>query len=78
VARLIEVLKVLSKLELVCVLPLVPGAESYVRDPFLLNAFVENLYNAWREYERFVVVDSRDGHAWISGLIAPSTPPSRR
>jgi hypothetical protein len=60
VARLIEVLKVLSKLELVCVLPLVPEAGSFVNDPYLLNAFVENLYNAWREYERFVVVDSAD------------------
>lgn len=60
VERLIEVLKVLSKLELAAVLPLVPGAESFVNDPSLLNVFVENLYNAWREYERFVVVDSAD------------------
>jgi hypothetical protein len=58
VDRLIEVLKVLSKLELACVVPLVPGAEPFVKDPSLLNAFVEDLYNAWREYERFVVVDS--------------------
>jgi hypothetical protein len=57
---LVDVLKILSKLELDCVLPLVPEAESIVSDPFLLNAFTENLYNSWREYERFVVVDSAD------------------
>jgi hypothetical protein len=60
VARFIEVLKVLSKMELACVTPLVPGSESFVRDAHLLNALVENLYNYWREFERFVVVDSAD------------------
>ncbi len=60
VALLVEVLKILSKLELDCVLPLLPAAASFVSDPALLNSFTENLYNSWREYERFVVVDSAD------------------
>ena len=59
-ALLVDVLKILSKLELDCVLPLMPEAAPIVRDPFLLNTFIENLYNSWREYERFVVVDSAD------------------
>jgi len=42
-ALLVDVLKILSKLELDCVQPLIPEAEPIVRDPFLLNAFIESL-----------------------------------
>ncbi|MDE1920482.1 MAG: phosphoenolpyruvate carboxykinase [Candidatus Omnitrophica bacterium] len=36
----------------------VPGSEVLLQDKFLLNDFIEYLYNYWRSLERFVVCDS--------------------
>ncbi len=36
----------------------VPGSEALLRDKYLLNDFIEYLYNYWRSLERFIVCDS--------------------
>jgi hypothetical protein len=37
---------------------LIEGGERFVANPSLFQAFVESLYNYWREFERFIVCDS--------------------
>jgi hypothetical protein len=37
---------------------IVDGAESFFRDPFLLNEFVEQFYNYWRSQHRLVICDA--------------------
>lgn len=58
IRKLIDVLKVLSKVDLDAVPKLIEGAEKFVAKPDVLHEFVEGLYNYWRQFERFVVCDS--------------------
>jgi hypothetical protein len=37
---------------------LVSGSETYFRDPFLFNEFVEQLYNYWRSQHRLVICEA--------------------
>jgi hypothetical protein len=58
VQGLVEIFQFLAKMEIELLPRLVEGSERYVKDPSLLNDFVEGLYNYWREFERFMVCDS--------------------
>lgn len=58
VRELIGVFQILSKMPLEAVTRLVEGGERYAVNPSLLQDLVENLYNYWRQYERFIVCDS--------------------
>lgn len=58
IQELIKVLQVLGKMTLETVPKLIEGGERFVANPSLLQAFVESLYNYWREFERFIVCDS--------------------
>ncbi|NLW35356.1 hypothetical protein [Syntrophorhabdus aromaticivorans] len=49
---------VLSKMALEAVPKLVEEGERFSGNPSLLLAFVESLYNYWRQFERFIVCDS--------------------
>lgn len=55
---LVETLIMLTKLEGSLVPCVVPGSAQFFRDPSLFNAFVEYLYNDWREMQRLVICDS--------------------
>ncbi len=56
--KLVEVFQVLEKMELENLPKLIEGAESFIKDPNLLQEFVEGLYNYWRTFERYVICDS--------------------
>jgi hypothetical protein len=56
VTLLIQTLQHLAKLDRKMVPNVVSGSEVFFRDPDLLNDFVEYLYNAWRDYDRFVII----------------------
>ncbi len=56
---MIKVLQVLGKMPLKAVPKLIEGSGPFIRDPALLNTLVERLYNYWREFERFIVCDSK-------------------
>lgn len=58
VQGLIEIFQFLAKMEIELLPRLVEGSERFVKDPSLLNDFVEGLYNYWREFERFMVCNS--------------------
>ncbi len=58
VRELIGVFQILSKMPLEAVARLAEGGERYTVNPPLLQDLVENLYNYWRQYERFIVCDS--------------------
>ena len=36
----------------------VPGSDVFLKDKHLFSDFIENIYNYWRSYERFVICDS--------------------
>jgi len=55
---LIETLTFLTKLSGDLVPKVLKGSEQFFRDPSLFNAFVEYLYNYWREMQRLIVCDS--------------------
>lgn len=55
---IIDVFLVLEKMPIDAVPKLIKNSSRFVRDPFLLDSFVERLYNYWRKFERFVVCDS--------------------
>jgi hypothetical protein len=57
---LIRVFHVLNKMTLDAVPKLVENGERFIVDPSLLHAFVENLYNYWRQFERFIICDSTE------------------
>lgn len=57
---LIDTLIYLTKLPSELVPRVVKGADQFFRDRELFNAFVEYLYNYWREMQRLVVCDSQD------------------
>ncbi len=58
VRKLIAAFQVLAKMTLDAVPKLVEGGGPYVADPSLLLAFIEGLYNHWRQLQRFIVCDS--------------------
>jgi hypothetical protein len=55
---LIRMFQVLAKMTLEAVPKLIETGERFIADPSLLHAFVERLYNYWREFKRFIVCDS--------------------
>ncbi len=60
---LIQVLQYLTMLDRRVIPDILPGSEEFFDDPKLLNDFVEHLYNAWRHYDRFVIVSGFQGEA---------------
>jgi energy-coupling factor transporter ATP-binding protein EcfA2 len=56
--RLIETFRVLSKMNVETVPKLIEGSDHFISDLSMLSEFVENLYNYWREFERFIICDS--------------------
>lgn len=56
--ELIQVFRVLGKMTLETVPKLMEGGERFIANPSLLQAFVESLYDYWREFERFIICDS--------------------
>jgi hypothetical protein len=58
IEKLIQVFQVLWKMTIDAVPKLIEDGKRFVADPSLLNAFVEGLYNYWRQFERFIVCDS--------------------
>ncbi len=57
---LINTLEFLEKMSVELVPKVVSGAEDFLRDPNLLNDFVEYLYNYWRSFDRFIICESED------------------
>jgi len=55
---LLQFLQFLGKMTCDLVPKLVPDSDCFLRDPVLLNNFIERLYNFWRSFERFIVCDS--------------------
>ena len=58
IQELIQIFQVLGKMTLDAVPKLIEGGERFIANPSLLQAFVESLYNYWRDFERFIVCDS--------------------
>jgi len=58
IQKLIDVFHVLGKMPSETVPKLVEDGERFVANPSLLQAFVEGLYDYWRQFERFIVCDS--------------------
>ncbi len=55
---LIDVLFYLSRLSAEKVEKIVEGSAPFLKNPFLLNEFVEQLYNYWRSLHRLIICDS--------------------
>ncbi len=55
---LIKTFQFLSKMPGTLVPNVVKGSQRFLKDPHLLNDFVEYLYNYWRRYDRFLICDS--------------------
>jgi hypothetical protein len=55
---LLEILKFLEKMPIEFIPKLVNDSNRFVIDPMLLSLFIENLYNYWRGFERFIICDS--------------------
>jgi len=55
---LIDVLFYLSRLPAEMVEKIVEGSAPFLKNPFLLNQFVEQLYNYWRALHRLIICDS--------------------
>ena len=58
IQKLIMVFQILGKMKIEAVPKLLDGGDRFILDPSLLQRFVENLYNYWREFERFIICDS--------------------
>ena len=58
IAAMQQTLLFLTKMSIDLVPKVVEESENYVKDTELLAKFVEQLYNFWRSYERFIVCDS--------------------
>lgn len=58
VQELVDVFQVLHKLNIDAVSKLVKNGDRYIKNPSLLLTFAENLYNYWRQFERFIICDS--------------------
>ncbi|HAF62132.1 MAG TPA: phosphoenolpyruvate carboxykinase [Anaerolineaceae bacterium] len=55
---LIDTLFYLTRLPSDKVVKIVEGSSSFLKDPFLLNELVEQLYNYWRHLHRLIICDS--------------------
>jgi hypothetical protein len=60
----IETLKFLTKMPGNLVPNVVPGAEVFLSNPSLFNDFIENLYNYWRSFDRFIISSNSRGQNW--------------
>ena len=58
IKRLAETLLYLSKMSWELVVKVVDGSDVFFKDRELLAAFIEHLYNSWRNYKRLVICDS--------------------
>ncbi|MFP3895670.1 MAG: phosphoenolpyruvate carboxykinase [Anaerolineales bacterium] len=61
ITLLIQTLQNLAKLDRDVIPNILPDARVFFRDPDLLNDFVEYLYNAWRDYDRFIIISGLQG-----------------
>ncbi len=61
---LIETLKFLTKMPASLVPNVVPGARVLLKNTTLFNDFIENLYNYWRSFDRFIVSSDSKGRNW--------------
>jgi hypothetical protein len=55
---LTETLKYLCKMPVQLVSQVVKGSECFSKDPELLNDFIQQLYNYWRNFNRFIICHS--------------------
>jgi len=55
---LYDTLYYLTKLDSLLIPNIVPGSEQLLKDRHALNEFVEQLYNYWRSFDRFIICDS--------------------
>jgi hypothetical protein len=58
IQKFVMILLVLGKMKIDAVPKLIDGGDRFILDISLLQQFVENLYNYWREFERFIICDS--------------------
>ncbi len=58
---LIQTFQYLTILERKVIPNILPESEIFFQDPDKIADFVEHLYNAWRSYDRFVIVSGMDG-----------------
>jgi energy-coupling factor transporter ATP-binding protein EcfA2 len=58
VDELVQVFQLLAKIPLEWVAKLFEDQRRFLEQPYLLYTFVEELYDYWREFERFIVCDS--------------------
>lgn len=58
---LVETLRYLTMLPGEVIPNILPGAEVFFSNPDMLQDFVEHLYNAWRSFDRFVIVSGLEG-----------------
>jgi energy-coupling factor transporter ATP-binding protein EcfA2 len=58
IQKLIMVFQILGKMKIEAVPKLLDGGDRFILDSSLLQGFVENLYNYWREFERYIICDS--------------------
>ncbi len=56
ITLLIQTFQYLTMLDRSVVPNVLPGSDVFFEDPDLLKEFVNYLYNAWRDYDRFVIV----------------------
>lgn len=60
---LIDLLKALGRLPLDEAAALAPGTDAFTEDPKMLHQFVEELYDYWRHFDRFIVCHSETAGA---------------
>ncbi|MBF0522803.1 MAG: phosphoenolpyruvate carboxykinase [Candidatus Omnitrophica bacterium] len=57
---LTQTLQFLIKVPANLVPSVVPHSEMFFKDPSLFSEFIEQLYNFWRSFDRFIICDSQD------------------
>jgi hypothetical protein len=62
IQELIRIFHVLGKMPIEAVPKLVETGGRFIANPALLEALVEELYNYWRQFERFIICDSTGDH----------------
>lgn len=72
VEHLVETLKLLGTAPAERITSIYPSAEVFLRNPEMLNDFVEGLYNFWRRFDRFLVC-----HSEINERVGLETKPYR-
>ncbi len=48
----------LVKIPIILVPNVIKGSEHFLKDPAVLNEFIEQFYNYWRSFDRFIICDS--------------------